>query len=367
MSRQKHTNRYLPQYIAPLLLGVTIILLGCAPSTAPTASSARGATVALTPPANLPTAAPTSQPPIATPTAAGRLPSTSAAPATPTTRPTAVHTPVSSAQPTPPVVPASPTPGFDLAALQAMMLDEINADRTAAGLTPVAWDPIAAQAGQAHAADMLANGYFSHWNLQGLGPEHRYALAGGRDAVAENLYTFWYRYEDGRAAPIEDWPRVVRDAQASLMQSPGHRRTILDPAHTHVGIGIAYDPQRGEMRLAQEFVTRLVDMPALPVEAASGETLQVRGALLADALDPLINLAYQPLPGPFTAETVPSGTYRSRATIVEAIQPRLDGREFSAEVRLGQANTPGIYSIRVWVKRGTEMVLASELIMFAQS
>ncbi|QLQ08572.1 MAG: hypothetical protein HZY76_23035 [Anaerolineae bacterium] len=93
---------------------------------------ARGATVALTPPANLPTAAPTSQPPIATPTAADRLPSTSAAPATPTTRPTAVHTPVSSAQPTP-VVPASPTPGFDLAALQAVMLDEINADRAAAG------------------------------------------------------------------------------------------------------------------------------------------------------------------------------------------------------------------------------------------
>ncbi|QLQ09019.1 MAG: hypothetical protein HZY76_23040 [Anaerolineae bacterium] len=205
-------------------------------------------------------------------------------------------------------------------------------------MTPVAWDPTAAQAGQAHAADMLANGYFSHWNLQGLGPEHRYALAGGRDAVAENLYTFWYRYEDGRAANrrLAAWSVTPRPASCR----PGHRRTILDPAHTHVGVGIAYDPQRGEMRLAQEFVTRLVDMPALPVEAASGETLQVRGALLADALDPLINLAYQPLPGPFTAETVPSGTYRSRATIVEAIQPRLDGREFSAEVRLGQANTP---------------------------
>lgn len=247
------------------------------------------------------------------------------------------------------------------------MLGEINADRVAAGLSPVAWDATAAQAGQAHAVDMLANTYFSHWNLQGLGPEHRYALAGGRDAVAENLYTFWYRYEDGRAAPIEDWPRVIRDAQASLMQSPGHRRTILDPAHTHVGVGIAYDPQRGEMRLAQEFVTALVDMESLPTEAPSGETLQVRGTLGPNVRDPLINLAYQPLPIPFTAGTVPTGTYTSRAEIIEAIQPQVEGNRFSAEVRLGQANTPGIYSIRVWVRQGEEMLLASELIVFAKS
>jgi hypothetical protein len=247
------------------------------------------------------------------------------------------------------------------------MLTAINADRAAAGLTPVAWDATAAQAGQAHVADMLANNYFSHWNLQGLGPEHRYALAGGRDAVGENLYTFWYRYEDGRAAPIEDWPRVIRDAQASLMQSPGHRRTILDPAHTHVGVGIAYDPQRGEMRLAQEFVTALVDMEALPVEAPSGETLQVRGTLGPNVHDPLINLAYQPPPTPFTTSTVPTGTYTSRAEIIEAIQPQVEDNRFSAEVRLGQANTPGIYSIRVWVKQGEEMVLASELIVFAKS
>jgi hypothetical protein len=172
--------------------------------------------------------------------------------------------------------------------------------------------------------------------------------------------------QDGRAAPIEDWPRVIRDAQASLMQSPGHRRTILDPAHTHVGIGIAYDPQRGEMRLAQEFVTRLVDMEALPAEVAPGDTLVVRGTLSDPATDPLINLAYMPWPTPFTADTVPQGTYTSPAEIIEAIQPQLDDRQFSANVRLGQSNAPGIYTIRVWVRQGEEMVLSNELIVFAR-
>ncbi len=354
MSRQECADRYLIRCITRvLLLGVLLALLGCTSSAPPTITPVGTPTVTITQPTGVPTAALTPFPSIATPTAAVPPLLTD----TPTPQPAIIQTPEAT----------QPTPGFDLPALHAVMLGEINADRVAAGLSPVAWDATAAQAGQAHAADMLANNYFSHWNLQGLGPEHRYAQAGGRDAVGENLYTFWYRYEDGRAAPIEDWPRVIRDAQASLMQSPGHRRTILDPAHTHVGIGIVYDPQRGEMRLAQEFVTALVDMEALPMEAPSGETLQVRGTLGPNARDPLINLAYQPPPTPFTTSTVPTSTYTSRAEIIEAIQAQVEGNRFSAEVRLGQASAPGIYSIRVWVTEGEEMVLASELIVFAKS
>lgn len=348
-----------------VLVGITTLLLGCGPSTVPTAVPARMPALTATGLPGSLKATPTPSPPTQTPTAVATAQPTTfstAAPTQPVITPTATRS-----QPTTAPAPTTPVPGFELAALQDVMLAAINADRAAAGLTPVAWDATAAQAGQAHAADMLAHNYFSHWNLQGLGPEHRYALAGGRDAVAENLYTFWYRYEDGRAAPIEDWPRVIRDAQASLMQSPGHRRTILDPAHTHVGIGIAYDPQRGEMRLAQEFVSRLVDMEVLPMEAASGDTVQVRGTLGTDVRDPLINLAYQPLPTPFTAETVPNGTYSSRAEIIEAIGPQVDGNQFSANVRLGEIDTPGIYSIRVWVKQGEDMVPASELIVFAKS
>lgn len=335
-----------------VLLFSLLVLPACAQSTPPsTAVPPTGARLLTQVP--VATSIPPVQPPAATPTL-----EPTALPASPTPPPTIAVTPAATITPTP--------PGFDLAPLQEVMLTAINADRAAAGLDPVAWDDTAAQAGQTHTADMLANDYFSHWNLQGLGPEHRYAQADGRDAAAENLYTYWYRYEDGRAAPIEDWPRVIRDAQASLMQSPGHRRTILQPSHTHVGIGIAYDPQRGEMRLAQEFVTRLVDMEALPAEVAPGDTLVVRGTLSDPATDPLINLAYMPWPTPFTADTVPQGTYTSPAEIIEAIQPQLDDRQFSANVRLGQSNAPGIYTIRVWVRQGEEMVLSNELIVFAR-
>jgi len=129
-------------------------------------------------------------------------------------------------------------PQPEIAALCQVMLEAINADRTAQGLSPVAWDETAARAEQAHAEEMASAGYSSHWDLSGHGPDYRYAQASGQDVAMENLYTYWYGYNDGRPVPIEDWPQVIREAEASLMQSPGHRQNILDPAHTHVGWGL---------------------------------------------------------------------------------------------------------------------------------
>ena len=49
---------------------------------------------------------------------------------------------------------------------------------------------------------------------------------------------------------------MTRQSQHAMMiEKPphdGHRRTILDPHATHVGIGLAWE--KGEFRIAQEFV-----------------------------------------------------------------------------------------------------------------
>ena len=54
------------------------------------------------------------------------------------------------------------------------------------------------------------------------------------------------------------------------MDSPGHGANILVPAHTHVGVGIAYRPDLGELRLVQEFVNRYVELDPLPKELPLG-------------------------------------------------------------------------------------------------
>jgi uncharacterized protein YkwD len=251
-----------------------------------------------------------------------------------------------------------------LAELRRVMLVAINEDRAAQGLSTVEWDDLAAKVGQAHAEDMLASGYFSHWNLAGYGPEHRYALAGGSDAIAENIYSYWYRFDDGRAAPIADWKAVIRKAQSDLMNSPGHRSNILDPFRTHVGVGIAYDAQKGELRLTQEFVNRWVQLEPIPQHLAIGSLVTVTGVLLPGATDPLINLAYQPFPTLLSASSVPSGTYSSKAEFYQALKPDVADGRFTSQIRLGKDGQKGLYNVRVWVDVAGQRVFVADSIVW---
>lgn len=247
-------------------------------------------------------------------------------------------------------------------ALEEVMLEAINRDRQEQGLSSVAWDATAAQSGALHAADMAEYEYFSHWDQAGHGPQYRYNQVGGYDSVQENIFTYGYHFEDGSPAPIEDFAAVVRDSEASLMNSPGHRANILSPEHTHVGVGFAYNPQTGNFYLAQEFVNRYVEMEPMPAQAQLGENVAVVGRLLPGADEPLINLAYESLPQPMSIEELnATGTYISDAEIFEAISPdRAPDESFQAQPPLDNEGQAGLYSVRVWVQVEGQPVLASE-------
>jgi len=253
----------------------------------------------------------------------------------------------------------------DVVALQDYMLRLVNADRQAADLTPVRWDNLAAQVGQAHAEDMAANSYLSHWNLAGEGPDVRYGRAGGTETVQENVYMYQYSYEDGSPAPIEGWESVIEEAERSLMRSPGHRANILVPEHTHVGVGIAYNPATGDVRIAQEFLNRYVSLEPLPAEVYVGDTLTVRGRLLSGASNPLINLAYEPFPQPLTAPQVEARlAYQSPAEYLLATEPEGDADgHFLAEVTLDADGLPGIYHVLIWVNVGKVSVHAVNVVI----
>lgn len=245
----------------------------------------------------------------------------------------------------------------DFTEMGRYMLELINADRASNGLLlPVEWDELAAEAGRRHAEEMVRYGYFSHWNLAGLGPDLRYALAGGTDYVMENIFSHWQRYDDGSPVPVLDWRALVRDSEEGLMNSPPHRANILTPAHTHVGVGMAYDPATGEFRLAQEFINRYTAMDPLPPAAAAGAELTVGGALFAGASQPLVNLMYEPFPAPMSVEELNvTGSYSSSAAFVAAVEPDVDAQgEYVARVRLPSDASPGYYHLHVWAEVGGE-------------
>lgn len=100
-----------------------------------------------------------------------------------------------------------------------------NVERAAAGLRPLAGDPLLTIAAQAHSADMVALAFYSHTSPDGREPWDRAAAAGStRRSIGENIAC-------GQRSPAE----VVR----GWMNSPGHRANILKPDFTHLGVGLA--------------------------------------------------------------------------------------------------------------------------------
>jgi hypothetical protein len=213
---------------------------------------------------------------------------------------------------------------------------------------------------------MAVNQYMSHWNLLGYGPDVRFSLAGGTEAVQENVYSSWQRFDDGRPVPVTDWETEVRKAHESLMSSPGHRVNILNPDHTQVGIGLAYDLATGEFRVAQEFINRYVVLQPVPQTARVSDMLTISGRLMPGASNPLVNIAYEPLPQPMTAEELSAmNTYQSPAQIVETISALTssDG-SFTAVITLDKPGSTGLYHIRIWIQYNERDVQAVDALVW---
>ncbi|MDH7489288.1 MAG: CAP domain-containing protein [Anaerolineae bacterium] len=322
--------------VLPIGIALTILLVGCAGQTTPTPAVV-------------------SPPPVV---ATVQVPTRTPQP-TPTARPTNTLVPTLPLPPT-----RTPVPLPDLEPYARYMLELINRDRRAAGLLPVQWDETAVRVARAHAEEMASYVYLSHWNLAGYGPEHRYFFAGGRDAVRENVYAYYQRSTTGSGIPIQDWQKIVEQAQETLMESASHRENILQPSHTHVGIGIGYNPTLGEVRIAQEFVDRYVVLEPVAESARPGDAVAIAGRLLPGASSPLINLAYEPLPTPMSvADLNKTGSYTPRAETFHALKPLVEGSRFRATIRFTELDRSGLYHIRVWVEREGQPILAGNVII----
>lgn len=114
---------------------------------------------------------------------------------------------------------------------RAATLCLLNAERAERGLQPLRSAPPITQASQAYSERMVRERFFAHAVLDGYLRDGTYWIS------AQNL-----AWGDGpMAAPgtiVEAW-----------MASPGHRRNILDPAVTEIGVGIAIGSPEPRSRL----------------------------------------------------------------------------------------------------------------------
>lgn len=105
-----------------------------------------------------------------------------------------------------------------------------NQARAQYGLAPLQAHPSLRIAATSHSQEMLALDYFSHTSPTAgrSGPSDRVRQAGASpNYIAENIFQ-----ASGHDASV-----VADLAVQSWLQSPGHRRNMLSPQATHIGIG----------------------------------------------------------------------------------------------------------------------------------
>ena len=264
------------------------------------------------------------------------------------------------------------------ATLREHVLKLINADRQVYGLPPVALDLETSAIADAYCVRQISEGTNGHFGLDGQPPYMRYSFAGGNDGVSENAAAWSATYAFSERALYEMARRSQDAMMAETPPNDGHKRTILDPHATHVGIGLAWE--RGEFRLAHEFIRRYVRWDhQLPRKAHVDDTVIAAGRPLGDATIEAISVHFEREPRSMPAHvanaiasySLPENRrdylprlqtdYKRRANgTLEIIRREYaDGRR--GDFRLGRdgeftftipfTEGPGIYTVVVWVRR----------------
>lgn len=283
---------------------------------------------------------------------------------------------------------SQPTQRLTYAQARDYMLVLINRDRAAMNLAPVGMDAAAAMAGQRHCEEMASQRYLSHYNLAGKPPNQRYTEAGGTSYCRENVFLSSTRYRGAAketaddvtgassliAAPDFSFSEIEAVESSYFNETPpndGHRRNILAPEHTHVGIGLARAAYRDGRTLsnAQEFVDRYVDVEPIPESCAVGQDVRVAGRTIGSVKFRSVSVGHAPLPTPLSKELAAAmHSYAAPAAdqvywpapYRSAKQVRLsrDGT-FSIEVPLGRPHGAGLYYVGVWVEENDRDLLVS--------
>jgi uncharacterized protein YkwD len=261
--------------------------------------------------------------------------------------------------------------------LRAQFLSIINRDRASFGLPPVQLDAEASAVADAYCRAQIRNGTTGHFTTDGEAPYMRYSFAGGNDGVSENAAAWSANYRFSDRALYDMLRRSEAAMMAEVAPHDGHRRTILDEAATHVGIGLAWE--HGEFRLTQEFIRRYIDWSRpLPRRTTTSQPVLCTGRAVHGYDVEAITVHHERMPQPMAALTANAIETYSLPHARREYLPRLNGRftrrtaggieELGEEYSDGGhgdfqvahggkfafaiplPDGPGIYTVVVWVR-----------------
>jgi uncharacterized protein YkwD len=254
--------------------------------------------------------------------------------------------------------------------LKQKLVDRINADRQQAKLPPLLYFDEISRLADAHCKEMLESNFVSHWNRAGQKSYIRYSLGGIIDHAAERagriLDSKFNLTLDNLEAQLLKIHENFMLGQAGAAQA---RWTMLEPHHTHAGIGVAFS--QTQVIMIEVFASRYVTMtkPA-PARTTLSEKLRIEGKLSVKGYEVKgVSIYYEPFPVEKSiAELKAAGStgggegFPKDVLLQRAILPPMsfyddgtrgtletDGTKFNANIPFFREQ-PGVYTIVVWVK-----------------
>lgn len=268
--------------------------------------------------------------------------------------------------------------------LKLWLVERINQDRAREGARAVRFSAELSMTADQHCGEMLREKYTSHWHRSGWKPYIRYSQNNVNDHTSENIASI----EQNRFKfDVHNlWKHLIERHESFLDEKPPndlHRRSVLDPRHTHVGIGIAFDASG--LKLIEVFAHHYLDLDPVPLRASLGNHLLLRGTLLSDDFQIKgVSIFYEPFPAPLSVAQLERTHAYSFPDSERVLYPRLAypntyadgrsglvqiyGRRFSAPILFVQSK-PGVYTAAVWIsekKRGSSPFIASEVSIFVE-
>ncbi|MDK9699296.1 MAG: CAP domain-containing protein [bacterium] len=197
--------------------------------------------------------------------------------------------------------------------LKLAQLDYINVQRKKHGVKPLQYDVVAGRVMQSHIAEMTQARSFAHQNRNGEYAFHRFAKSGRTDHVQENLFAVFTTgvYQRSNEEFASKMREGVDAFLAEIPPNDGHRKALLDPNATHVGIGFAQANDDQSFRYGELFVHKYVELARPPVCLTSRDTLEIIGRMIDLEYGPYAFFGYwtPPLKTPSRADTFTDKPY----------------------------------------------------------
>lgn len=148
-----------------------------------------------------------------------------------------------------------PKTGLFALVLPDALINQTNKIRSEDGLVTLTINPLLTDAARAKANDMVENGYFAHTSPAGITPWYWFQKVG---------YTFQYAGENLAVNFLDS-----SDVTTAWLNSPLHRKNILDGRFTEIGIAAAqgtYKDKDNVVFVVEFFGTPAAQVAALPIE-----------------------------------------------------------------------------------------------------